>query len=427
MSDSRKLGEQERLLHYMHPYGGLMPLQVLHIRGALDGDLVVRGLDWLQRRHPMLRAHVRYGSLVFLKRPPFVYRQPYFVTEGTTEIPLRIVDAAWEDVLTDEMSKPMRSTRSPRLRVTLVRDHADPELNHLIFCGDHATMDAYAAHLISRQLLEYFADPAAMELKSPVNDRLPPALEAGFPKKPNSGTKGYEPALRLPRQHVPGAKRATRVIARRLDAAATDALKVAVKANRTTLHGAIAGAFLLAMHRHYGMEQMTCVSSVDLRRLVKPPLPPETYGCYIDVLRTRHELGPDLWPIARDVSFKLVSALAKDQEAASLLKLPGLGVYAAEMWPTITHNRRIDGMGITTAGDSGLGYHFGNHTLEGVTMAVGIDFVGPSILVLGAERLGALDVTVSYAASALAEADATALADLALASLTAAGEMVNAG
>ena len=428
MSDSRKLGEQERLLHYMHPYGGLMPLQVLHIRGGLDGDLVARALDWLQRQHPMLRAHVRYGGLVFRKLPPFVYRQPYFETEGTTKVPLRIVDdEPWDDVLTGEMSTPMRSTRSPRLRVTLVRDQVDSELNHLILCGDHATMDAHVAHLISRQLLEYFADPAAMELRPPVNDRLPPPLEAGFPKKPDSGTKGYELALRLPPRPVPGAKRVTRVISRRLDAAATDALKASVKANRTTLHGAISGAFLLAMHQHYGIDQMTCVSSVDLRRLMRPPLPPETYGCYIDVLRTRHDLGPDLWPIARDVSFKLVSALAKDHEAASLLKLPGWKVYAAETWPTITHNRRIDGLGITTAGDSGLGYHFGNHTLEGVTMAVGIDFVGPSILVLGAERLGALDVTVSYAASALSEADATALADLALAALTAAGEMANVG
>lgn len=426
MRDSRKLGEQERLLHYMHPYGGLMPLQVLHIRGGLDGNLVARGLDWLQRRHPMLRAHVRYGGPIFIKKPPFVYRQPYFDTEGTTRIPLQIRDEPWEDVLTEEMSKPMPSTRSPRLRVTLVRDQRDPELNHLMFCGDHATMDAYTAHLISRQLLEFFADPAVMELMPPVNDSLPPSLETGFPKKPDSGTKGYQPALRLPRQRVPGAKRATRVIARRLDVAATDALKAAVKVNRTTLHGAIAGAFLLAMHQHYGVAQMTCVSSVDLRRLLRPPLPPETYGCYIDVLRTRHELGPDLWPIARDVSFKLVTALAKDHEAASLLKLPGWKALAAEIWPAMTHNRRIDGLGITTAGDSGLGYRFGNHTLEGVTMGVGIDFVGPSILVLGAERLGALDVTVSYATDVLPAVDAAALADRALAVLTAAGEMANA-
>lgn len=426
MSESRKLGEQERLLHYMHPYGGLMPLQVLHIRGPLEGDMVSRALDWLQRQHPMLRAHVGYHELVFRKLPPFVYRQPYFETEGTTRVPLRISDEPWQDVLTKEMGTPMRSTSSPRLRVTLVRDQADPQLNHLILCGDHATMDAHVAHLISRQLLEYFADPAAMERKVPVNDHLPPTLEDGFPKRPDSGTKGYLPAVRLPRRPVPGAKRETRVIARRLDTAATDALKAAAKANRTTLHGAIGGAFLLAMHLHYGIDEMTCVSSVDMRRLCKPPLPPETYGCYIDVLRTRHDLGPDLWAIARDVSFKLVAALAKDHEAASLLKLPGWEVYAKETWPAITHNRRIDGLGITTAGESGLGYHFGNHTLEGVTMAVGIDFIGPSILVLGAERQGALDVTVSYAASAISEADATALADLAVAALATSGEMASA-
>jgi hypothetical protein len=54
-------------------------------------------------------------------------------------------------------------------------------------------------------------------------------------------------------------------------------------------------------------------------------------------------------------------------------------------------------------------------------MAVGIDFLGPSILVLAAERLGALDISICYAADALSAADATAMADLALAALSEAG------
>jgi hypothetical protein len=422
MGDSRALGEQERLLHYMHPYGGLMPLQVMHIRGQLDADRVAGALKWLQRQHPMLRAHIRYGGPVFRSLLPFIYRQPYFDTEGTTEIPLQTVGGRWEDALTEELRMPLPRGRNPRLRVTFLREEAE-DLNHLIFCADHATLDAQAAHLMCRQMLEYFADPVAMEAKAPVHERLPPPLEAGLPNKTSSGAKRYEPALRLPRQHVPGAKRATGFIMRQLDASATGALKTAVRANRTTIHGAISAAFLLAMHQKYGVEQMTCMSSVDLRRLCKPPLPAETYGCYIDVLRTRHTLGPDLWPIARDVSFKLISALAKDQEAASFLKLAGWEVYAAETWPTMTHHRRLDGLGITTAGDSKLPAHFGNYTLEGVTMAVAIDFIGPSLLVLAAERLGALDISICYATDAMPGPDVIELSDRALAALsTAAAE-----
>ena len=39
------------------------------------------------------------------------------------------------------------------------------------------------------------------------------------------------------------------------------------------------------------------------------------------LLRTRHPISDDFWATARDVSFKLIAALAKDQEAASIMKL----------------------------------------------------------------------------------------------------------
>lgn len=412
MGESRKLGEQERMLHYMCATCGMKPLEVMHIRGALDAELVSRGLDWLQRQHPMLRAHIRYGGLGFRRLPPFVYRQPHFDTEGTTKIPFRVVEGAWERMLAEELRKPMRNGRNPRLRMTLVRDEKDTELNHVILCADHATLDAQTAHLISRDLLEYLGAPAAMERRPPAQTHLPPPLEAGMPTKTGSGTGRYVPALRLPRQRGEGA--GTRVITRWLDAPATAALKAAANANRATMHGAVTGAFLLAMRQQYGVEEMTCLSSVDLRRLCKPPLPAEICGCYIDALRTRHVLGPDLWPVARDVSFKLISTLAKGQDAASFLKLPEWEVYAAEVWPTLTHHRRIDGLGVTTSGDSGLKANYGNHVLEGVTMVMSVDFFGPSILVLAANRMGGLDLSICYAADALPAADANALADLAL-------------
>ncbi|MHB1104614.1 MAG: phthiocerol/phthiodiolone dimycocerosyl transferase family protein [Devosia sp.] len=418
MSKSRPVGEQERLFHYLHSFGALVPMQVMHIHGPLDPALVARALDWLQRQHPILRAHIRYGRPVFRNVPPFVYRQPYFDVDGTSTIPLSVVEGRWEDVLEKQMRKPLRGGRSPRMRVTLVRDGQDEELTHLMICADHATLDAQSGNMVSRQLLEYLADAAAMEARQPVHAQLPPPLETAMPMKPDSGARTYQPAIRLPRQRARGDGSATHVVTRRINAVATEALKAAAKANGATLHGATSAAFLLALREKYNIREMTCLSTVDLRRLCKPPLPAETYGCYIDILRTRHTIGAEFWPIAQDVSFKLISSLARDQETSSILKFPDWGVFAAETWPTLSNHLRIDGLTVTTAGESGLRTHYGNLTLVNVTMALSLGTFGPSLMVIGSERQGALDLCVCHSAKALPDTDAADLTDRALTHLT---------
>ncbi len=42
VAETRKLGEQERLLNYLHAYGGLIAISVMHVRGRLNPDLVRR-------------------------------------------------------------------------------------------------------------------------------------------------------------------------------------------------------------------------------------------------------------------------------------------------------------------------------------------------------------------------------------------------
>ncbi|MBI4922645.1 MAG: hypothetical protein HY834_12935 [Devosia nanyangense] len=418
MGETRPLGEQERLLNYLHAFGGLIAMQVLHVRGRLDPAQVAEALRWLQAQHPILRAHIRYGGVVFRRLPPFAYRQPWFDTEGTTEIPLKVVTdpnpEAWRKVLAKDLRTPIKRGRHPRLRLTLVRQSPDDDLTHIVICADHATLDAQSGNMIARQLLEFLADPETASQKVPVHSTLPPPLEAGLPKKSENGTRAYEPALRLPRQKVPNPASETRVVARHLGANATAELKVAIKTNRTTLHGAVTAAFLLAMRERYDIEAMTVLTTIDLRRLCKPALPAETYGCYIDILRTRHPIGDEFWAIARDASFRLITALAKDQAAASIMKLPEWEVYSRETLPTLTHHRRIDGLAVTTAGESGLRRDYGAYELEDVTMAVSLDMFGPSIFVIASERLGGIDLSIGYTAYALAESEAVALGDRAM-------------
>ena len=418
VGESRKLGEQEWLLHYLHRLGGLIAVQIMHVRGPLDANLVRRALNWLQAQHPILRAHIEYGGLAFLNVPPFIYRQSSFVIEGTTEIPLTIVEAPdpefWRTVLAKELSKPIKRGRHPRLRATLVRQSADSDLTHIVICADHATLDAQSGNMLSRQFMEFVADPEAMLATTPIHATLPPPLEAGLPSKPDSGTRGYMPALRLPNRPLPRPKMQTRIIARRLDADATTTLKSSIKTNRTTLHGAVTAAFLSAIRQRYELAEMTVLTTIDLRRLMKPVLHAETYGCYIDILRTKHALTDDFWAMARDASFRLITTLAKDQKSASILKLFDWEVYGKEMRGISSHRRRIDGLAVTTAGESGLRQHYGRFELADVTMAVSLDTFGPSLFAIASEREGGIDLSIGYTAVAMSDAEAVVLTDLAL-------------
>ncbi len=422
MAETRKLGEQERLLNYLHALGGLIVISAMHVRGPLDAERLRDALDWAQSQHPILRSHIEYGGLVFRSLPPFVYRQPSFVIQGTTRIPLRIVNdpnpEAWRQVLAKELRTPIRGGKHPRLRVTLVRQSPTAELSHIIVCADHATLDAQSGNMLSRHLLEYLSDPAEAEGRTPVHVTLPPPLEEGLPRKPDSGTRGYERAIRLPNRPLPKPKSETRVLARRIEPSDADALRAAIKINRTTLHGATTAAFLTAIRRRYALETMTVLTTIDLRRLMKPALHPETYGCYIDILRTKNAIGSDFWATAKEVSFRLISTLAKEQESASILKLFDWEVYRKETWGLMTQRRRLDGLAVTTAGESGLRRHYGGLELEDVTMAVSLDLFGPSLFVIASERDGGIDLSIGYSAAAISEEEVSALADDALASLT---------
>jgi hypothetical protein len=417
MTDSRPLGEHERLLHYLHAFGGMIATEVLEVRGPFDPEQLRAGLRFLQRQHPMLRAHIRYGELVFRKEAPYVYRQPYFATEGTTEIPLLFSDRPWDEVMTKSLKTPLPRGKNPRLQLTVIPDRANPDINRLLIAADHAAVDAYSVNMMTRQLFEYLEDPAGTEARTKATHAtLPPPLELGLPKKSGDGTN-YTPAIRIPAQRGDRGRPETRIVARSIPAPIVDALKTTARTKGATLHGVLTAGFFLAMHDIFGVDAMTVLSSFDLRRMSKPPLPNGTFGCYIDIIRTSHRIT-DLWSTARDISFRLISTVAKDHAAASFMGLPTIAQYKIEFWPTITHGRRIDGLAVTTAGESTLKSRYGNHVIEGITMGIALDMFGPGLLVLSNEREGALDLSVNYATRAMSTEVATRVTERAIAILS---------
>jgi hypothetical protein len=430
--ETRRVGEQERIFHYLHMLGGLVASGAMRIRGPLSPELLRSAFDWLQKRHPILNSHIRYQGVAFRSVPPFVYPVPYFDTRGTAQIPIRVVTDpnpdAWRAILEQENKKaiPVNKQKLPRIRNVLVRTHEGADVHYLISTMDHSIADAQAGMMMNDELFRYLANPAEMEALQPIQIGLPPSLEDGLPKKSSSGSRPYVPAVRFPKTEVPNPERASRSVSRQIGANVGAAIRAAVRAHRTTMHGAIGAAFLAATREKFGMNEMTILSTVELRRMMKPALPLTAFGCYIDILRTHHELKDDFWAMASDLSFKLISAIARDQEAASVMKLATWDVYKHETIPTIRNRRRIDGIAITTAGETDFKGDYGPFHLEGVNESVSIDMFGPSLFIVTIEQGGGIDLHVGYAADSLSKEDVDDITDRAVAALVSAAEPVGA-
>jgi hypothetical protein len=428
--ETRRVGEQERIFHYLHMLGGLVASGAMRIHGPLTPELLRRAFDWLQKRHPILNSHIRYQGVAFRSVPPFVYPVPYFDTRGTAQIPIRVVTDpnpdAWRAILEKENKTaiPVNGKKLPRMRNVLVRTHEGADDHYLISTLDHSIADAQAGMMMNDELFRYLANPEEMEALPPVQIGLPPSLEEGLPKKSSNGSRPYIPAVRFPKTEVPHPERASRSVSRHIGANVSEAIRAAVRTHRTTMHGAIGASFLAATREKFGMDEMTVLSTVELRRMMKPALPLTAFGCYIDILRTHHELKDDFWAMASDLSFKLISAIARDQEGASIMKLATWEVYKHETIPTLKNRRRIDGIAITTAGESNFTGSYGPFKLDGVSESVSIDMFGPSLFIVTTEQNGNIDIHVGYAADALSKEDVDDITDRAVAALVSAAEPV---
>lgn len=411
-ADRRDLSAAERLLHFIHSVGGLIATTTMHVRGPLDESLMRDALDWLQRRHGILRAHIAWRGYSFARSFPNMYRRLVFETRGTTPIQLKMLRGDWQAQLQKELRTPIFKRRSPRMRATVVSESDD--LHHIILICDHAIGDAQAAFAAMRDLMTYLADPDGAPRSN--DNSLPPSLEQGH-RKSSDPTHAYEPGIRLPSARL---KRPMETLLekRLLDPAAVKALQQAVRDHRTTLNGAICAAVLKAAGQRFALDRLTCLTNAEFRRLMQPPLPNETFGCFIDIVRTTHDLDQPFWGLARDVARRLIMAVARHQEQSSILHLWDMNGYRHEFLPTMTSDYTLDGIAVTTGGESGLKRDYGPFVLDDITICTSLNPVGIGMYVGAIEIRGSLQLTFCYGSRRLRGEDVAAIADATVKLLT---------
>lgn len=395
----RELGDQERLLHNVHRFAGLIGVQVMHIEGALDPATVRAALNWLQNRHPLLRAHIKISGIGFSKAMPWTYLRRDFVIKGTQPIPLTIIEDVaptdWQDQMQRQLNAPIKGNKMPRVRATLMRVRNQPQTNFLMLATDHAVADAEAANMMTCQILEFLGNPNKASPETVKKD-LPPALEQRMPVKSNNKSAPYQPAIRIATPYSHPWNRQTRVVKGSMSVGQTKKIMATLLEKKTSLHGLLCASALKYLGEQNGRDELTLLSNVECRRMCVPSLPGTVFGCYIDIVRTKHKLDKPLWNLAQSIKFKLITTLARNQAGASQIKLPPLDFYRQEGWAAIKSAMRLDAITVTSADATDIKSDYGKVRLADLTLAVSLGTYGANYFLISMQREGALELNLCY-------------------------------
>ncbi|MCP3139696.1 phthiocerol/phthiodiolone dimycocerosyl transferase family protein [Pyxidicoccus xibeiensis] len=309
---NRSLGAAEHLLWRLSQTRPVNAVLCASLTGPLSTEWLRDALDAIQRRHALLAVRIRTDG----------EGRPYFDSEAVAPIPLRCLprrdEAHWVYEVEEALTRPFAPEEGPLLRATLLQG---VEAHELLLTFDHAIGDGMSAALLLRDLLRELSQPGTCQgLPPPVacEELLPPGL--GRPPRAHLRVlPDGAPSVAA----VPGS--AVRLLTRDLSAEDTARLVEVSRHERTSVHGALCAAFLLALVDEAGSRDavgLRVMSPVNLREHLSPPVTEAFVPCFARQL-TRHRLSSTspFWEVARDVKQQLQRDTGGHGKFAHLLEV----------------------------------------------------------------------------------------------------------
>lgn len=427
----RLLDGRERqywLLGQVTPVNAMLHARV---RGGLRAPQVRKALDELQRRHTLLGVHIEAA--------PGGAR---FLAEGTDTIPVRAEPRtdpdAWLAVYEAEMNLRFDDGPAPLLRAVLLEGEHEADL---ILACHHAAGDGLSlvdllgnlVALAAGQTLRALAPENVAAEQLAVSDQAPPG-----PKVPASERLAdlarfwmrltiAKPARLRRATDAPPGQRRTRLEHHTLVAAEVEALAAACRRERTTVHGALCAALLLAQAEVEGWaspRRVGCRTPIDLRPQLARPVR-GGFGVFAFGASTYHRAGAStpFWELARDVRAQVQDAV---EGRRILPALQGLDRYVARTAEQAAATaQRSDRLDLTSAVVSNLGrvpeLRAGPLRVESVGVSGALP-IGNAVMVVCTTYDGILDMDFVHAVPLLDAERARRMADGCVARLRRAAE-----
>jgi NRPS condensation-like uncharacterized protein len=336
----RQLGGFETVLWLLDQTRSIHFVTAAEIAGHIPVSQWEKGLESLQRRHPLLSVCIR-------EKGPL---QPAFYRVEGRPIPLRVVQDEAESRLDRELEAEMDQTFdysvAPLMRAVLIEGK---DRSTIILTIHHSIGDGISALYLVRDLLQAISGQPLSSLPLPPthesllgiystaaaastkNAAIPPTTAATTPSRPPS-SNDYRVPQALPRiQHT------------QLSPAETTSLIERCRKEGTTVHGALCAAFVLAGRQaltDWHARPIRVQSLISSRKALDIKDDLCVYFATHMLTVDSHPLT-DFWELARQTKHNLAASETKEaiRENARLLQ----GVADAEAGVLATDQIRLEG------------------------------------------------------------------------------------
>ncbi|KZL47760.1 alcohol acetyltransferase [Nodularia spumigena CENA596] len=293
---------------------------ISRIKGPLSAEILRQALDIIQRRHPRLNSRIISSR-----------NRLCFQTEGTTKIPVRVVEKfaheQWQQVVEQEMNQAIDSSKC-LMRAVLVHFQSHSHENYLITTGHHAIGDGLSSIRLHSEILTYCQQIFSGNLINPVTTLLPlPPVEELLPRWTNkfqgkiSSTlfllqMGLQKIWHRPQtlgfeKYVPIAQRRCNIIHRQLDPELTQQLVNSCRQENTTVNSAFSAAIMLIIARNITKNKrkaikLNCLTYLDLRRHIQPEISDDHMAVLASSIMGFYTIksNTSFWELARKVKQK---------------------------------------------------------------------------------------------------------------------------
>ncbi len=338
------------------------------IKGSFPIGLLTEALAWLQLRHSRLRVKIVTNN----------QKQPQFLLENVPPIPLRVIERQgeehWCQEMVEELLHPLSWSEEPLLRVLLLHS---PDISNLIITFHHCIGDGLSGAYLIRDILQFIGEPdSPRELLPdlhPVDEIIPNVTKKWADEGLDDSTKA-EPILTVNYRNNNKLNTSEpfpiRLFHWTLSSAETTKLVARCREEKTSVHGALCAAFLLAIAAEIKTPNeliLKCHTPVNIRNYLTINVG-ENLGEYIGRIVTTHRLSQktDFWDLAREVKYKLNQLVADGKIFDRVLKARALLSSNSKKGGGNSNTRTIGGMdiAITNLGNLNIKQQFGELQLQ---------------------------------------------------------------
>lgn len=307
----RPLSAVERWYWICDQFSTLNVISRVRVYGELGYETLRHALDKLQEKHPLLRARVEHDKGLKPRWMPI--QRP---------IPLRKVYCEYEDQWIHEINERELLERidpetGPLIRAVVISNSNG--IHDLLVTVAHTIADGTTVLSLAEQWLTLAGSSTTIKetsrILASVEELRPPQFtgDEGYKclAEQNASDTAliaqYKPGRVEPSVTVPFELRQSQLLHRELKADELDAVLQASRKHKTTVHGALTAALVLAAAHDANIRSnyFAVGSPINFRSELVPPVRSDEVGSYVATVLSIVDFSLPLWEIARTITTDL--------------------------------------------------------------------------------------------------------------------------